>query len=306
MCNGWDSSVQPWTWAGPVANLWRTTTDIQPNFTSMLNNFHTNVGLASSAGPGAWNDPDMLEIGNGMSATEDQSEFSLWAEMAAPLIEGSNLASASSATLSILTNQAVIAVDQDSLGKQGTEVSASGGLDVLAKPLANGDVSVALFNETGSAATISTTAAAIGKTGSSSYTLTNLWTGATSTTTGTISASVPAHGTVILRVVSPALREPRGRGSHHAVAAPGPGRQASGCRHARGTPGAAAAHCTSTTKVPVAVWPWYRTVAVIVAGPAPTARSTEPPWLTLTTSGRSLEYWMVIPCGSGVLCPLVM
>jgi alpha-galactosidase len=200
MCNGWDSSVQPWTWAGPVANLWRTSTDIQPNFASMLSNFHTTVGLASSAGPGAWNDPDMLEIGNGMSAAENQSEFSLWAEMAAPLIEGSNLVSASSATLSILANKAVIAVDQDPLGRQGTEVSSAGGLDVLAKPLANGDVSVALFNETGSAATISTTAAAIGKSGASSYTLANLWSGATSATTGPISASVPAHGTVMFRV----------------------------------------------------------------------------------------------------------
>jgi alpha-galactosidase len=200
MCNGWDSSVQPWTWAGPVSNLWRTTSDIQPNFASMLNNFHITAGLSSFAGPGAWNDPDMLEIGNGMSTTEDQSEFSLWAEMAAPLIEGSNLTSASPTTLSILTNKAVIAVDQDSLGKQGTEVSSSGGLDVLAKPLANGDVSVALFNESGSTATISTTAAAAGKTGASSYTLTNLWTGANATTTGTISASVPAHATVMFRV----------------------------------------------------------------------------------------------------------
>jgi alpha-galactosidase len=200
MCNGWDSSVQPWTWAAPVSNLWRTTTDIQANFSSMLNNFHINVGLASFAGPGAWNDPDMLEIGNGMTAAENQSEFSLWAEMAAPLIAGTNLVSASTATLSVLTNRAVIAVGQDSLGRQGREVSASGGLDVLAKPLANGDVSAALFNETGSTATISTTAAVIGTTGSASYTLTNLWTGATSTTTGTISASVPAHGTVMYRV----------------------------------------------------------------------------------------------------------
>jgi alpha-galactosidase len=200
MCNGWDSSVQPWTWAAPVSNLWRTTTDIQANFASMLSNFHTNVQLASFAGTDAWNDPDMLEIGNGMSAAEDQSEFSLWAEMAAPLIEGSNLSSASSTTLSILTNKAVIAVDQDSLGKQGAEVSSSGGRDVLAKPLANGDVSVALFNETGSTATISTTAAAIGKSGASSYTLTNLWTGATSSTSAAISAAVPAHGTVMYRV----------------------------------------------------------------------------------------------------------
>ncbi|MEV5752753.1 ricin-type beta-trefoil lectin domain protein [Actinoallomurus sp. NPDC052308] len=200
MCNGWDSSVQPWNWAGPVANLWRTTVDIQPNFTSMLNNFHVNVGLADHAGPGAWNDPDMLEIGNGMTATENQAEFSLWAEMAAPLIEGGNLVNPGSSTLSVLTNKAVIAVDQDSLGKQGTQVSSSNGHDVLAKPLANGDVSVVLFNETGSTATISTTASAIGKTGSSGYTLTDLWTGATSTTSGTISASVPAHGAVMYRV----------------------------------------------------------------------------------------------------------
>ena len=85
----------------------------------MLNNFHINVGLASFAGPGAWNDPDMLEVGNGMSAAENQSEFSLWAEMAAPLIAGTNLVSASPATLSVLTNRAVIAVDQDSLGQAG-------------------------------------------------------------------------------------------------------------------------------------------------------------------------------------------
>ncbi|MEV5710890.1 RICIN domain-containing protein [Actinoallomurus sp. NPDC052274] len=200
MCNGWDSSVQPWNWAGPVANLWRTTVDIQPNFTSMLNNFHVNVGLADHAGPGAWNDPDMLEIGNGMTATENQAEFSLWAEMAAPLIEGGNLVNPGSSTLSVLTNKAVIAVDQDSLGKQGTQVSSASGHDVLAKPLANGDVSVVLFNETGSTATISTTASAIGKSGSSGYTLTDLWTGATSTTSGTISASVPAHGAVMYRV----------------------------------------------------------------------------------------------------------
>ena len=182
--------------------------------------------------PGHWNDPDMLEIGNGMSATENQSQFTLWAEMAAPLIAGTNLASASSATLSILTSKAVIAVDQDPLGKQGTEVSSASGLDVLAKPLADGDVSVALFNETGSTATISTTAAAIGKTGSSSYTLTNLWTGATATTTGTISASVPAHGTVMFQVAggssstSPIRRDPRrGGGQVPGCAELGPGQR---------------------------------------------------------------------------------
>jgi len=198
LCSWGQESV--WTWGGGVGNSWRTTGDISAGFSSMLSIFHSNVSLASFAGPGHWNDPDMLEIGNGMSATEDQTEFSLWSEMAAPLISGTNMVNASATTLGILGNKNVVAVDQDSLGRQGTEVSSSGGLDVLAKPLANGDVSVALFNENSSAATISTTAAAIGKSGASSYTLTNLWTSATSTTTGAISASVPGHGTVMLRV----------------------------------------------------------------------------------------------------------
>src|SRR3954454_7686398 len=190
----------PWTWAGSVGNLWRTTGDIAPSYSSMLSIFHQNVGLSSYAGPGGWNDPDMLEVGNGMSATEDRAEFSLWAEMAAPLLAGNNLVNASATTLSILGNKSVIPVDQDSAGHQGRMVSPSGGLDVLAKPLANGDVSVVLFNENSSTATISTTAAAIGKTGASSYGLTDLWSNATSSTSGTIRASVPRHGVGMYRV----------------------------------------------------------------------------------------------------------
>ncbi len=198
LCSWGTESV--WTWGAGKGDMWRTTGDINASFGSMLSNFHNNVGLAAFAGPDGWNDPDMLELGNGMSATEDRSEFSLWAEMAAPLIDGSNIINASSQTLSILTNKAVIAVDQDSMGRQGTEVASSGGLDVLAKPLANGDVSVALFNENGFNATITTNVSAIGKSGASSYTLTDLWSGAVSTTSGTISANVPAHGTVMYRV----------------------------------------------------------------------------------------------------------
>jgi alpha-galactosidase len=206
----WGSS-QPWTWAAPVGNLWRTTGDIQNNWNSMLSIFKQNVGLAAYAGPGQWNDPDMLEVGNGgMTATEDRAHFSLWAQMAAPLLAGNNLVNASATTLSILGNRAVIAVDQDSLGKQGRMVSSANGLDVLAKPLANGDVSVVLFNETGSTATISTTAAAIGKTGASSYGLADLWSGATSSTSGTISASVPAHGVVMYRVSGGTTGNPGG------------------------------------------------------------------------------------------------
>ena len=180
----------------------------------MLSNFHTTAGLASCASPGARNDPGMLEIGNGMSATENQSEFSLWAGMAVPLIEGSNLVTASSATLSILASKAVIAVDQDPLGEQGTEVSSAGSLDVLARPLANGDVSVALFNETGSAATISTTAAAIGKSGASSYTLTDLWAGARRARFE-YHGGHPGRHLVLQRPIQPAM-EPRIRKGRHA------------------------------------------------------------------------------------------
>uniref|UniRef100_UPI0035A95A54 glycoside hydrolase family 27 protein n=1 Tax=Streptomyces odontomachi TaxID=2944940 RepID=UPI0035A95A54 len=199
LCSWGQESV--WTWGADIGNSWRTTGDIQASYSSMLSIFKANVGLAGYAGPGQWNDPDMLEIGNGsMSVTEQQTEFSLWAEMAAPLIAGTNIPQASDTTLGILTNKAVIAVDQDPLGKQGTEVSSAGGHHVLAKPLSGGDVAVALFNETDSTATLSTTAAAIGKSGASSYQLTDLWTGATRTTGDTISASVPAHGTVLYRV----------------------------------------------------------------------------------------------------------
>ena len=170
LCEWGQDSV--WTWGAGTGNMWRTTGDINASFGSMLSNFHQNVVLAQYAGPGAWNDPDMLEVGNGMSFTEDRSEMSLWAEMAAPLIAGTDLRSATPATLSLYKNTGVIAVDQDTLGKQGTEVSSSGGLDVLAKQLSNGDRSVVLFNENSSAATISTTASAVGMASSGSYKLT--------------------------------------------------------------------------------------------------------------------------------------
>ncbi|WP_245173648.1 glycoside hydrolase family 27 protein [Streptomyces aureus] len=191
-----------WTWGAGVGNMWRTTGDINDSYGSLLSIFHANVKLAQYAGPGGWNDPDMLEVGNGgMSFTEDRSEFSLWAEMAAPLITGNDLPNSSAATASILGNRDVIAVDQDALGKQGVQVSSTGGLDVLAKPLSGGDVSVALFNENSGAATISTTASAVGLPASSSgYSLNNLWSHVKTTTSGAISATVPGHATVLFRV----------------------------------------------------------------------------------------------------------
>ncbi|WP_431878308.1 glycoside hydrolase family 27 protein [Micromonospora marina] len=192
-----------------VANLWRTTEDI----TNAWNTGQTNgypmgiqnivdvtVPLAGYAAPGGFNDPDMLEVGNGgMNDTEMRSHFALWSMLAAPLMMGNDVRSANAATLAILRNANLVAINQDTLGRQAVQVSFDGTRRVLAKPLANGDVAVALFNQGGSTTTVSTTAAAIGKSGSS-FTLRDAWTGATSTSTGAISASVPAHGTVVYRV----------------------------------------------------------------------------------------------------------
>jgi alpha-galactosidase len=203
MCNGTDATALPWLWGRPVSNLWRTTTDIRDNFASMVANVNLNATLAQYTGPGAWNDPDMLEIGNGgMTVAEYESEFSLWSEMAAPLIAGTDLRTVSAADLAIYTDKDVIAVDQDSLGKQGVLLTSANGHYVFAKPLANGDVAVALFNATGSAATISTSAAAADLAKAPVYTEKDLWSKQTTETAGGISAFVPAHGTVMYRVTA--------------------------------------------------------------------------------------------------------
>nr|WP_245665883.1 cellulose binding domain-containing protein [Actinoplanes subtropicus] len=196
---------------GDVANMWRTTEDITNKWdTGQTNGYpmgiqnivNITVPLAGNARPGAFNDPDMMEVGRGgLTDTEQRSHFALWAMMASPLIAGNDIRSMTSATQTILKNADLIAIDQDSLATQATQVSNDGSRRVLAKKLANGDVAVALFNQSGSTTTISTTAATIGMSGSS-FTLRDVWSNATSTTTGTISASVPSHGTVVYRVSS--------------------------------------------------------------------------------------------------------
>ncbi len=192
---------QPWTWAAPVGNLWRTTGDISDKWSSMISKAQTNRSLAQYAGPGHWNDPDMLEVGNGgMTAAEYRTHFSLWAMMAAPLLIGSDLRKVSDDNLAILENTDVIALDQDPLGKQASVLSANAGLVVYSKVLANGDRAVALSNETAATATIGTTASATGIGSASSYALKDLWSKAIRTTSGTISASVPSHATVLYRV----------------------------------------------------------------------------------------------------------
>ncbi|MEU6593623.1 NPCBM/NEW2 domain-containing protein [Streptomyces sp. NPDC046881] len=192
---------KPWEWAADVGHLWRTTGDISDSWSSMLSILKQNLPLAPHAGPGHWNDPDMLEVGNGgMTDTEYRSHFSLWSVMAAPLLIGTDLRKASQATYDILGNKEVVAVDQDPLGKQGTVVSSAGGRWVVAKEMKDGSRAVALFNESGTAQRIATGAGAVGLPAADGYTLRDLWQHRTYNTAGTIAATVPAHGTVLLRV----------------------------------------------------------------------------------------------------------
>jgi len=196
----WGES-QPWTWAGSVGNSWRTTLDVTDNYSSVLSIYQANIQLGQYAGPGQWNDPDMLEIGNGgMTDIEYRSQFSLWSMMAAPLIIGSDIRTATPATMAILSDSDVIAVDQDPLGVQGTQISSVNGLDVITKPLANGDRAVALFNEGDAAATISTTASAVGLPKAAGYSIKDLWAGTSTESAGRISAVVPPHGTAMFTV----------------------------------------------------------------------------------------------------------
>jgi len=194
---------KPWEWASDVGHLWRTTGDISDNWGSMLGILKKNLPLAAHAGPGHWNDPDMLEVGNGgMTDTEYRSHFSMWSIMAAPLLIGSDLRTASQATFDILDNKEVIAVDQDPLGAQGTVVSSEGGRRVVAKEMKDGSRTVALFNESGTAQHIATTAAAVGLPHAPAYTLRDLWQHKSYNTAGAVSATVPAHGTVLVRVIA--------------------------------------------------------------------------------------------------------
>ncbi len=195
------ADASPWMWGSTVANMWRTGRDSQDQYWSLLYNFTHNVQHFVHARRGAWNDPDMLEIGNGgMSAIEYQAEFSLWAEMAAPLIAGNDLTRMSPQTRSILTNRAVIAIDQDPLGRQGRPVWSSGGYWVLAKQLVGGEEAVVLFNSTSKWAVISTTASHVGMMPAAGYLLDDLWASTSRETAGLVSAFVPPHGVVMYEV----------------------------------------------------------------------------------------------------------
>jgi alpha-galactosidase len=148
---------EPWLWAAAAGgNLWRTTPDISDGWVGkarhvdwfgVLDILDLQVGLESYAGPGHWNDPDMLEVGNGgMTVEQYRAHFSLWALLAAPLIAGNDLATMNPAIAQILTNRAVIAVDQDPLGVEGRRASKDGDAEIWVRPLAGGSQAVVLLN----------------------------------------------------------------------------------------------------------------------------------------------------------------
>jgi alpha-galactosidase len=197
------ASLATWTWAPCVGNMWMTTgpADIHDSYAALVHNFAQNAPHYRAAGPGGWNDPDMLEVGNGgMTAAEDRTEFSLWAEMAAPLLAGNDLTTMSSATRATLTNRDVIAVDQDPLGRQARLLTSANGHWVLTKPLANGARAVVLFNATTQRAVITTTARRVGLPSAPRYRLDHLWSHTRTRTTGTISANLAPHAVAMVRV----------------------------------------------------------------------------------------------------------
>jgi alpha-galactosidase len=139
---------QSWQWAPEVGgNLWRTTDDINATYDRMLLIALNQAGLAKYAGPGHWNDPDMLEVGNGkLTHDENITHMTMWAILAAPLIAGNNFTEMNDDVRSILTNKEVIAIDQDKLGKQGDRVWAGDQVEIWSRPLADGSVALAILN----------------------------------------------------------------------------------------------------------------------------------------------------------------
>ncbi|WP_026924219.1 lectin [Glycomyces arizonensis] len=198
-----------WTWGSEVGNSWRTTGDITDSWGSVMGILDSQVGKDAYSGPGAWNDPDMLEVGNpGLSETESRAHFSLWSLLNAPLLAGNDLRSMSQTTVEILTNSEVIAVNQDWGGRQGHKISDNGDLEVWRKPMSDGSVATVLLNRGGSGANMSTTTDALGLGDADSYSVRDLWAHTTSSSTGTISAWVPAHGAAMYTVTGGGLVEP--------------------------------------------------------------------------------------------------
>lgn len=213
---------KPWEWGKEIGHLWRTTGDITNCFDCVVDHgtwkswgityiLDMQDGLREYAGPGHWNDPDMLEVGNGMTAGEDRAHFSMWCMLAAPLIAGNDIRNMTEETISILTNKEVIAVDQDSLGVQGFKYKSKDSVEIWFKPLAKGDWAMCILNRNDAsrkisfnwkdekvADTLSQRDAAFDKT---VYAIRNLWTKENiGDTKKALNAEIPSHEVLMLRL----------------------------------------------------------------------------------------------------------
>ena len=214
--------TKPWLWAKDIGHLWRTTGDIYNCFDCIHSNDTWNAfgamqildkqdGLREYAGPGHWNDPDMLEVGNGMAVNEERAHFSMWCMLAAPLIAGNDMQTMSAKTRGVLTNPEAIAVDQDKLGIQGFKYSAKDGVETWFKPLAGGDWAMTILNRSPNAQKISfdwanekvsdTLAKRDANFATTTYGLRDLWLKKdVGTTKEILSAEIPAHDALMLRL----------------------------------------------------------------------------------------------------------
>jgi alpha-galactosidase len=205
----WGKS-NPWTWARGVGHLWRTTEDIQDCYDCVRDwgglgwaqILDKQVGLEKFAGPGGWNDPDMLEVGNGgLNSAETRSHFSFWCLLAAPLMAGNDLRSMSAETRDILTKTEVIAIDQDPLGMEGRRIRKSASSEVWEKSLSGNRHAVILFNRGAVEQTIAVSWYEIGLPPESAPSVRDLWAGKDlGTVKGTYTAKVAPHDVVMLRV----------------------------------------------------------------------------------------------------------
>jgi alpha-galactosidase len=203
---GQKSKIQPATWSDTVGNMWRIHGDIAATWDRIMAQVDVDVDLGAQSGPvKGWNDPDMLEVGNGsLTETENRSHFSLWCILAAPLMMGNDPSNMSASVKAILTNKEAIAINQDSLGKQGVRIRKSGNQEVWVKKLKNGDRAVLLLNRDASGnanLTVNWTDAEIGWTAATKVKVRSIWDAKDQeNVTAGYTASVPGHGAVLLRL----------------------------------------------------------------------------------------------------------
>lgn len=208
--------ANPYLWGAKAGEMWRTTPDITPNWKRIMWIYHRSLPLYEYAGPHHWNDPDMLEVGNGkLTEAENKSHFSLWCMMAAPLMLGNDIRrfvvdgqkDAQNEVLRIVTNQNLIAIDQDPLGKAAKRIQKQGDIEILARPLEGGDIALCLFNGSSRSKTVHFDLSeltkdpylGLSKETGHSYELHNMWTDEQSVGTS-ITEVIEKHGTLVYRI----------------------------------------------------------------------------------------------------------